>query len=124
VRDQNDANAIELTFNLGRLDCAATDDARSAGTSMGFGYAIEQGQAAIRQPGTDLSSQRIVRGCRHRGGGSVLRFVLAKRAWAARAKRRFARFFSRAFSRASACFCFLAVSRRPAKCAASAASIF
>ena len=58
-------------------------------------------------------------GCPHFGS---LRFFSAARACAARATRRFARFFSIVFARASASF--LVLSRRRAKCSASAASIF
>jgi len=47
VRDQDDDYTVEFALDFGRLYCAATDDARTAGPSMGLGYAIDNGQTRL-----------------------------------------------------------------------------
>jgi hypothetical protein len=60
VCNQNDANAVKFALNLGRLDCAAADDAQSASSPMGLGRAIDHRQSVIGQPSAYLQSQVIV----------------------------------------------------------------
>jgi hypothetical protein len=62
VCNQDDANAVEFALNLGRLDCAAAHDARSAGSSVGFGHAIDGRQASLQQPGAYLPPQFVIGG--------------------------------------------------------------
>lgn len=119
--NQDDANAVEFALNLRQFDCAAADNARSASSPMGLGRAIEHWQSVVGQPGPYLQSEVIIRRRRSHWGLLAL-FFAAALAWAARATRRFARFFSRVFARASDSF--LALSRRRVTNAASAASIF
>src|SRR4029453_16296945 len=61
VCNQDDAKAVEFALNLGRLDCAATDEARPASSLRGLGGAIDRRQSVIRQPGANLASQIVVR---------------------------------------------------------------
>jgi hypothetical protein len=61
VCNQDDANAVEFALNLGRLDCAAADDARAASSPMGLGRAIEHRQSVIGQPDANFADQIVVR---------------------------------------------------------------
>ena len=59
MRDQDDDHAVEFALDFGRLYCAATHDARAAGPAMGFRHAIDERQAALGQPGADLTPQVV-----------------------------------------------------------------
>src|SRR4030095_859108 len=61
VCNQDDAKAFECALTVGRLDCAATDEARPASSLRGLGGAIDRRQSVIRQPGANLASQIVVR---------------------------------------------------------------
>jgi len=51
---------LDLALDLGRFNRTAAHDALTAGPSMGLGYAIDNGQAALEQPGADLAPQMVV----------------------------------------------------------------
>jgi hypothetical protein len=54
VCDHDDINTVEFTLDLAGFDRAAAHDAGAAGPSMGLGYAVDNGQAALGQAGANL----------------------------------------------------------------------
>jgi hypothetical protein len=60
VRDQDDVYAVEFALDLGVLNRTTADDAWAAGPSMRLGDAFDSGQAALGQPGADLTPQVVV----------------------------------------------------------------
>src|SRR6266446_1521714 len=59
VRDQDNDHAVEFALDLGRVYRTAAHDARSAGPAMGFRHAIDERQAALGQPGANLTPQVV-----------------------------------------------------------------
>src|SRR5260370_17841352 len=57
VCDHGDINTVEFTLDLAGFDRAAAHDAGPAGPSMGLGYAVDNGQAALGQAGANLPPQ-------------------------------------------------------------------
>src|SRR5260370_42652259 len=79
VCDHGDINTVEFTLDLAGVDRAAAQDAGAAGPSMGLGYAVDNGQAALGQAGANLPPQFLVLGrVSHRDRVTLaLRFLVA-----------------------------------------------
>ena len=57
---QEHAHAFDLALDLGRFNHTAAHEARTAGPSMGLGYAIDNGQTRLLEPDTNLLPQLLL----------------------------------------------------------------
>ena len=60
MSEQEHPGPVRLALDLGRFDRTAAHNAGMAGASTGPGYAIDNGQSSLQQPGTRLTLQFLV----------------------------------------------------------------